>query len=181
MEEKINRQLAEAVQEATGATARLNMDSLGFDGLRDVEVINFRELKKLMPVSAAGMPRTKQIGETTSALGLTFSQAEASYGSERKRIDATLIDSGGAGMLVASMAGFTKLQVDKETENGSERTLTLDGHPAYETYAHRGGRITSNLSVLVSDRFIIQLTGTGVGADALHEVYGDFDIASLVQ
>jgi hypothetical protein len=192
MEEKINRKLSEAISEAAGtevnaenikdvmkqASDQLENVDLSKVG-EDVEIINFRELKKFMPESAAGLERGKHIGETTSMMGMTYSKAEATYGEGDKRINATFIDSGGAGMLVMAMAGFTNLKIDKETENGSERTLEIDGNPAYEKYTNRNGRMTSDLSVFVNERFIINLKGTGVNADDLAQVYEEFDIRSL--
>ena len=191
IEEKLSRKLTEAVSEASGTEVNMEnlqdavkqatdqLENLDVNSVSDVEVINFRELKKLMPESAAGLERTKHIGETTGAMGFTFSKAEARYGDGDEKIDATLIDSGGAGMLLLSMAGFASLNVDKETEQGSERTLKVDGNPAYEKYSNRNGRITSELSVLVNKRFIVTLKGKGVDAKALMDVYEDFDTSSL--
>ena len=192
IEEKLNRKLSEAVSEAAGTEVNAEnlkdvmkqasdkMENLDLSAVGDdVEVINFRELKKLMPESAAGLARGKHVGETTGMMGITFSKAEATYGEGDKRINATFIDSGGAGMLLMSMAGFTNLKVDKETDTGSERTLEIDGNPAYEKYSNRNGRITSELSVLVNKRFIVTLKGNGVDADDLAQVYEDFDTSSL--
>ncbi len=191
IEEKLNRRLSEAVSEASGTEVNVEnlkdvmqeasdkLENLDLNGMDDVEVINFRELKKLMPESAAGLSRNKHIGETTGAMGFTFSKAEARYGEGEQRVDATFIDSGGAGMLLMSMAGFANLNVDKETEQGSERTLEIDGNPAYEKYSNRNGRVTSELSVLVNKRFIVTLKGKGVDAEALAGVYEDFDLRSL--
>lgn len=191
IEEKLNRRISEAVSEASGAEVNMEnlqdavkqatdqLESLDVNSVSDVEVINFRELKKLMPESAVGMERSKHIGETTGAMGFTFSKAEAQYGEGDKRIDATFIDSGGAGMLLLSMAGFANLNVDKETEEGSERTLEVDGNPAYEKYSNRNGRVKSELSVLVNKRFILTLKGSGVNADELMDVYKDFELSSL--
>jgi len=191
IEEKLNRKISEAVSEASGTEVDVDnlkdavkqatekLENLDLNAMDDVEVINFRELKKLMPADAAGLARTKHIGETTGAMGFTFSKAEASYGDGDKRVDATFIDSGGAGSLLMGMAGFANLNVDKETEQGSERTLDIDGNQAYEKYANRNGRITSELSVLVNERFIVTLKGKGVDVDALMSTYRDFDLGSL--
>jgi len=195
MEEKINRRLSEAVQEATGAAADIDLDSLGEElnravsdleldsiklgSLSDVEVIGFRELKPLMPETIAGLARTKHIGETQKMLGIKFSQAEATYGEGDRRVEAKLIDSGGAGVLLRMFAGITGLEVDKETEDGSERTLELDGHKAYEKSSARNGITTSSLSVLVHGRFVVQLEGRGVTAEQLTAGFRDFDTGAL--
>ena len=193
MEEKLNRRLSEAVQEATAAASGVDSDSVGavmnsvlrgldsvkFDKMGDVEVINFRELKPLLPSRTAGLAQEKITGETQSMFGLTFSQVQARYGTGSEQLEIELTDSGGAGMLLSSMAGFTNLKVDKETEDGSERTLELDGHKAYEKERNRNGKLSSSLAVLINDRFILNLNGDGLTAAQLREAYEDIDIAAL--
>lgn len=193
IEERVNRRLNEAISEAAGAEVNLDSlgealkrtvegidtDSINISGLSDVEVINFRDLKKRFPASVAGLAIGKHVGETNKMLGIKFSQSEATYGSGDQRVEAKLIDSGGAGILLASMAGFTGFEVDKETEYGSERTLTVDGHPAYEKYSTRNGKTTSSLSVLINKRFVLSLEGMGVTAEQLTDAYKEFDLSDL--
>ncbi len=195
LEDKVNRRLGEAVnsavEQASGTEvneqqlrdvldeAGRSLDSLKFDKLSDVEVIGFRDLKPLMPSSVAGLSRTEHLGETNGVMGLEISQASAVYGTGERRVEAKLLDTGGAGMLLLSMASFSKLKVDKETADGSERTFTLDGYPAYEKYSSKGGRVTSSLSVLVKDRFVVTLEGTGVDAEALSMGFRQFQLSPL--
>ena len=195
MEDKINRTLAEAVQDATAAAAGVDedsvaaavrevlrgIDSVEFDRVGDVEVLGFRELKALMPATVAGLARTKHVGESRSLLGLDFSQAEARYGAaDGAHVDAQIIDSGGAGMLLGGMAAWTRLEVDKETETGSERTLEIDGDKAYEKTATRpDGTAESSLAVLVDGRYLVTLNGEGVTGEQLLAGYRAFALDGL--
>ena len=193
LEERVNRRVREAVSEGLGAELDLDslqrqlgrvvegLDSVNVEGLSDVEVVGFRELKPLMPEAIAGLPRTKHFGETQRLLGLEFAQAEAVYeGDGGRRVEAKLIDSGGAGVVVTSLAGFSGWEVDRETETGSERTFELDGHKAYERVEQRrDGRTDASLSVLYGRRFVVLLEGEGVTADELAAGYRAFRLAGL--
>ena len=193
VEERVNRRLQEAISEATGgdvdldslgealrrAAENVELDSVRFEGLDDVEVVPFRELKALMPERVDGLARERHFGETKSMFGLRYSVAEAVYGSGERRVEASLTDAGGGGAVIRSLVGFTAFEVDKETEEGSERTFDLDGYKAYEKVRTRGGRTESSLVVLVNDRFVVNLRGEGVEGEALVTAFRDFDLAAL--
>ena len=193
VEERVNRRLQEAISEATGgdvdldslgealrrAAENVELDSVRFEGLDDVEVVPFRELKALMPERVDGLARERHFGETKSMFGLRYSVAEAVYGSGERRVEASLTDAGGGGAVIRSLVGFTAFEVDTETEEGSERTFDLDGYKAYEKVRTRGGRTESSLVVLVNDRFVVNLRGEGVEGEALVTAFRDFDLAAL--
>ncbi len=195
VEEKLNRQVNEAVggvvERAAGVKVdQASLDSMleGFGGsldsvdlgkLKSGPVIGFRELKPLMPETVAGLARTEHLGETNGVMGFNISEATAVYGEGERRVDAKLLDTGGAGVLLLSMAGFAKYKVDKETADGSERTFTLDGYPAHEKYSAVGGKTTSSLNVLVNDRFVVSLDGQGVDAAALTAGFRAFRLKDL--
>ncbi len=195
VEEKVNRTLGEAVnsaiENASGSEVNTeqmqealkemgqNMDSLDLGKLGDVEVINFRDLKPLMPERLAGLSRTQHLGETNGVMGLEISEATATYGSGDKMVEAKLMDTGGAGVLLLSMAAFANMKIDKETAQGSERTYTLDGYPAYEKYSNKNGSLSSSLTVLVNKRFVVSLEGKGIDAKALADGFREFRVSSL--
>lgn len=68
------------------------------------EVVDFRELKALLPESLGDLKRTNAEGEKSGAMGFTVSKAEADYNNEdySKRIDLEITDISGA-------TGFTGL------------------------------------------------------------------------
>ena len=197
VEEKMNRQVNETLsgvlERASGTEVSReqldsamralgrNMDSLDLGGLSDVEVIGFRQLKPLMPDRIAGLPRTEHLGETQGMFGLTVSEATAVYESGERRVEAKLMDTGGAGVLLMGLAGFTNLTVDKETAEGSERTLEIDSYPAYEKVRREGSRTISSLNVLVNRRFVVTLSGEGVDSAELTQGFRAFRLSTLPQ
>ncbi len=196
-EDKVNRSIAQAVNttiEEAGTTEAereelrkvLNevgrdIDSVNFDQIGDVEAVGFRELKALLPDRLAGLSRTKHEGESATVLGLEFSEANATYGDGDRSVTAQIMDTGGAGVLLLSMAGWSKLEIDRETAEGSERTFTLDGYPAHEKVILRKAVASTQLSVLVNDRFVVSLSGRSVDAAALTAGFQALRLGGLPQ
>ena len=188
IEEKLQRQVTEAVGQAAGveidaANIEKAMGDLAsaFDSTKlvNVEVMNFRDLKPFLPATAAGLPRTEHLGETQGAMGFTISTANAVYTAGERRVSAELTDTGGAGVLMLSLGAFSTFTVDKETASGSERTFKLDGYPAYEKTSTAAGAVSSELKVLVNDRFVVTLEGQGVDAAALTGAFREMNLGSL--
>lgn len=136
----------EAMKMAQDAIKQLN------DG-KEVKVVNFRELQALMPERLDGYVRTSKGGETTGAMGVTISAAEATYEKDGQQIELEIVDTGGLGVAVLGMATWYTATIDREDENGYERTGTLNGYKSFEKFRKDGGR--SEVNVIVADRFIV--------------------------
>lgn len=142
--------IQDAMQQAKDAMKQLN------DG-KEVEVVNFRDLQELMPEKLNGYERTKKGGQTAGAMGMNVSTAEATYEKGDQKIEMAIIDTGGLGMAMMGMAAWATATVDREDENGYERTVLLDGNKCFEKYRKNGG--TSEINVIVADRFIAKAEG----------------------
>ena len=121
-----------------------------------VEVINFRELQELLPEKLNGYERVSKGGETAGAMGMNISTAKAKYEKGDQKFEVNIVDTGGFGMAMMSMAAWSQITVDREDENGYERTTTIDGNKCYEQYKKNGD---SQIAMIIDDRFII--TGNG--------------------
>ena len=160
----------EAMQQAQDAMKNMQ-------GGKQVEPINFRQLQELLPEKVAGYERTNKSGETTGAVGMTVSHAEGSY----KKGDATakvdVMDTGGLGMAMMGMAAWTTVAIDKEDENGYERTSTLDGYKCYEKYRKDGS--DSELAVIVADRFLVTASQRNGEMEELKSIVKGMDLDKL--
>lgn len=143
--------IQDAMNQVQDAMKQLN------DG-EEVEVVNFRELQKLLPEKFNGYERTSKGGETTGAMGMTVSTAEATYEKDGRQIELDIIDTGGLGMAMMGLAAWTSVTVDREDENGYERTGKMDGYKSFEKFRKDGG--SSQVSVIVDGRFILQAEAT---------------------
>jgi hypothetical protein len=131
----------------------------------EVEVVNFRELKEMLPDKAAGLPNTDKSGETTGVMGIKISTAEAEYKEGDKRIEMTIIDTGGLGMAMMGVAQWSTVTVDKESDDGYERTTTIEGHKAFESWNNKSQ--SGEVAVIVNKRFVVQADGRNVDMNDL--------------
>ncbi|WP_080056910.1 transposase [Spirosoma aerolatum] len=140
-----------------------------------VETVDFRKLKELLPADADGLPRKEATGEKNGAAGMVISTANGKYSNDdgSESIELSIIDGGGSAMMIG-LAAWSMVEIDKETDNGYEKTSTMGSNKSYEKYdnASKDGEI----NVLVNKRFIVSAKGHGVSMDKLKSVLGDLDL-----
>lgn len=122
---------------------------------RPVEVVDFRELRALLPESVGAYKRTKASGEKSGAMGMTISQAIGQYEAGKAQLTIKLMDYGGTGFASVMAAAWTTTEIDRETDDGYERSVKLGAHRGIEKYdnASRFGE----LQVLVGSRFMVEI------------------------
>ena len=162
--------VAEAMQEVEKAVEQMN------DG-KAVEVIDFRELKALLPQRLLGMERTAHEGEKAGAMGIVVSNAEAEYEDGDRRLQVKIVDTGGIMGAAMGMAAWAKVEVDRETQDGYERTTTIDGHKAFESYQTDTG--TGELNLLIDERIVVSLEGRNLEPAALRTALEQLDLEEL--
>ena len=165
--------MQEAMQNAKQAMKDLQ-------GGAQVEVVPFRELQEFLPEKLAGFERISKEGETAGAMGMNVSRAEAKYKDGDDEVKIELVDTGGLGMAMMGMAAWSSITVDKEDENGYERTAKLDGYKCYEKF--RKNRRSSELAVIVGERFIVTAstrTENEKDMDKMKKIVKDMDLSKL--
>ena len=144
-------------------------------------VVDFRELKALLPTELTGMKRTNASGEKNSTMGMTVTMAEGQYSAEGEsggNISIKISDMGGTGSIASFMSyGWASSEVDRESDTGYERTTTIGGHKAMEKFdtANKSG----DTQIMVNKRFMVEVSGYGVTADQIKEAVGKLDLAKL--
>ena len=145
-----------------------------------VDPVDFRELKEMLPATAAGLERTEATGEKNGAMGFSLSQAEGKYKDGEASMTVNIVDTGGVGgMAMMGMAAWAMAEVDKETATGYEKTTRIDGNKAYEKYDNE--RQNGELGVLVGDRFVVTVTGRKVTMDQMMATLDDIDLGKLAK
>ncbi|HMQ47623.1 MAG TPA: hypothetical protein PKA00_05820 [Saprospiraceae bacterium] len=163
----------EAMNQVKDALSGLNKDG------KAVEVVNFRDLKEALPKKIAGMDRTSHSGEKTGMFGINVSQAQAEYEGGDKSIDVSLIDFAGVSMFTMQMAAWSTIDIDKESDNGYERTTTIEGHKAFEKYDSKAK--SGEVNILVADRFILNIKGRNVSASEMKDAVKDMDLKAIAK
>ncbi len=143
-----------------------------------VETVNFRALKELLPADADGLARKEATGEKNGAAGFTISTATGKYANDdnSETIELSLVDGGGSAMMMG-LAAWSMIDVDKETENGYEKTGKIGDNKSYEKYDNSSK--DGEIALLVSKRFIVTAKGRGVSMDKIKAALGDVDLDKL--
>jgi len=145
-----------------------------------VETVDFRKLKELLPEELDGMNRTSASGEKTNSFGIKVSQSEGKYKSEdgEQNIKITIIDLGSMkGLTGMALFAWTMAEIDKEAEDGYEKTTEFKGYKAFEKYNTKNKN--GDLEVIVGDRFMVKGEGWGVDMDDIHNALSLIDFSSL--
>ena len=153
------------------------------EGLTDgkkVEPVDFRELKALLPETIGNLKRSNLEGEKVAAMGMNISNANADYSEAETNvsIDLKITDLGSvSGLSGLAAYGWYMVDIDKENDNGYEKTMTYKGNKGYEKYnnEYKDGEI----SILVAKRFVIEANGNNISMDQLKAAVDMIDIGKL--
>jgi len=148
----------------------------GDPNVKQVEPVSFRDLQTVMP-EVAGWERTNPTGEKMTA-PFAFSQASVTYRKGEAEVEAKVMDSGFNQLLFAPFSMMLAAGYEKETADGFERSLVIDGNPGWEKWDKdtRNGE----LSVVVAKRFLVQLEGRDIeDVKVLREVLDRTDLKKL--
>jgi hypothetical protein len=152
----------------------------GLNDGEEVEAVDFRELKALLPERLAGLDRTALEGEKTGMAGLQYSMAKARYEKDDMEVDISMVDGAGFAGIVTGFAAWSMVEVDRETDTGYERTTEINGHKAFEKYDSRTQ--DGQLSVIIQDRFIVNIDADDLESDQLlRKIFKDLNLRKLEQ
>jgi hypothetical protein len=161
------------------AEAAAAMGSLGamLGGGKPVDPIGIDQLKPLVPETFAGLPKLSSKAEKSGVVGMMFSKASATYGDRaEKSVSLDISDTGGAAGLLG-MAAWVNVQVEKEDDNGFERTKNENGRMVHEKSSKSSGR--NEYTVVVASRFVVSAKSRGVDLDTMKKAVNDIDLGKL--
>lgn len=162
---------------AVDMNTALNAVGQIMSGGKDVQPVDFRKLKDMLPETLAGMKRTEASGQSGEAMGMKGSSASASYSDGA---NATMhVDIADMGSLsgLASLAAKFDPNMEKETDAGYERTSKVNGNIVHERY-DRSAK-SGEISVIVANRFAVTVQGSGVEPAALSGAIKDLNVSKL--
>lgn len=162
--------MAELMKAMTGA--------LG-GGTNAPALVDFRELKALLPASLEGMKRVSASGEKSGAMGMSVAFAEAKYRAEDGgEITIKISDNSGMGGLMGfAQQAFGTMEVDRETETGFERTTQYGKHKATEEYDNEEKE--GEVEIMVDSRFAVEVEGRNVTWKAVEAAAKSLDLDKL--
>jgi hypothetical protein len=141
----------------------------------NVEALAPDRLKPFVPETLGGLPRTEVSVERNNAMGMQISEAKATYANnEGRSVRLEITDTGTAKGLLA-FAGWAGVEGEKQSSTGYEKTYHSDGRLVHEEWSGSSGEYT----VVLGDRFTVQLRGDAQNIDQLKAALGELDLAAL--
>lgn len=164
------RSINDALKQIEASISEMN------DG-EEVEVIDYKLLKEILPKKMAGLERTKHKGSKTGAMGFKVSSAEAEYEADDQRIEVTITDTGGIGMAKVALAAWSTVEIDSESDDGFERSYTKDDIFYFEKYEK--DYESYELKMLVNDRLVIDVESEKVDYKKVRQAVDRFKLNRL--
>jgi hypothetical protein len=140
-----------------------------------VEALPPDRLKPFIPETLAGMPRTEFSAERNNAMGMQISEARATFADEAGRSVRLQITDAGTAKGLLGLANWAGVEGEKQSDSGYEKTYRADGRLIHEAWHGDSGEYT----VVVSDRFTVQVEGNAGSIDQLKEAVADLDLSGL--
>ncbi|MGH8713077.1 MAG: Yip1 family protein, partial [Casimicrobiaceae bacterium] len=167
-----------APEAAADLTTALNAVGAIVAGGKDVQPVDFRKLKEMLPDTLAGMKRGEASGQSGEAMGIKGSSATARYtDGAGAALNLDITDMGSLSGL-AGLASRFDPSMEKETDTGYERTRKVNGQIVHERYDRRSK--SGEISIILAERFNVEVRGNGVDAATLQRAIKQIDIARIV-
>ena len=138
-------------------------------------VVDFRKLKELLPAELNGLKRTEHNGEKNAFGAIAISTAKAEYRKNKDQddekepnISVEIVDYGGIEMAKGLAMAWTMAEIDKESDDGFEKTIKIKGNPGMLTWQKEGKH--GNVQVLVGNRFILTVNTNNIPSEQVMKV-----------
>ncbi|HAY36420.1 MAG: hypothetical protein HOC28_04485 [Bacteroidetes Order II. Incertae sedis bacterium] len=182
--EEIGREIEETVESSLSRLGR-TLERIGDRMQEDseVEVVDYRKFKDLLPDQMGGMMRVDMDGKNANALGMRFSKIEASYVSKQNEMEMeiAILDLGTMQGLATMGFDWIDRKVDKEDVDGFERTTKFGGYPGFESAQYKDDRTETQGVAIIENRFVVaaNISGTNLDKQVLDAVFDQFSFRKL--
>jgi hypothetical protein len=156
-------------------------------GQTQQKAISFKRLQEFLPkIDLSEFTRMKPGGETTSAMGMSTSEAHVTYqkgsGDNPITIEVKISDMAGVpfAQIGASVMGMTEFE--NETKTGYEKSIKVQGFSGTEKVDNSEDNKSTEIMLFVGNRFSVELRGTGISEAALlHKLLDDMKLGELAK
>ena len=153
---------------------------------KEVEVVDFRDLKKLLPESIEDLKRISASGEKSNSMGINVSKTEGKYsdepteGEQPKKLEIKITDLGNVkGWAGIAMFAWTMADIDKETDDGYEKTFKSGENKGYESYNNKSK--SGKVEMFIAERFMLSVEGHNVSMELVKNAVDEIGISNLEQ
>ncbi|MEC7119533.1 MAG: YIP1 family protein [Pseudomonadota bacterium] len=142
-----------------------------------VAAVSTEALRAALPEQLAGFARQSIQAERNQAMGMSVSEAKASYQQGEQSVTIKVTDLGSASMFAQMMGGM--LQAEKETETRVERTFQQDGRSITEEYQKDGS--SAVYRTILKNGIVVELNGNPASIEQLKQMAGQVNLNQLEQ
>ncbi|HHX32484.1 MAG TPA: hypothetical protein GX712_07830 [Bacteroidales bacterium] len=176
-----------SISEAVGGLKNLN--KVG-EAAKDWEKVQERlavetprtndEIKAMFPEEVGGMKRSSFTVGEAQMMGVNSGQATYSDDGG-KSVSVSIMDGAGetGASMVAMYAITLAMETEQQTESGYTKTTKFNGSRATVSENTYDDWVNSEITTLVSDRYIVSLKGSDLSLNELEKVYSEIDLKSL--
>lgn len=164
----------EQMQKALGAIAGIAQQG----GAKPL--VDFREMKALLPKELPGGMKGELKGQKTGAMGMSVAEAEGRYRKDGAAgsINMKMTDISGMGAMgTMAHAAWANAEVDNESDDGYEKTTNISGYKGMEKYNSKSK--SGEVQVMVDSRFVVEVRGNGVTMVQIKTALGTLDLKKL--
>ena len=147
----------------------------GGDG-KAIEPVAFQTLQSHLP-KVSGWEMDEPEGERMT-MPVPFSQVETQYKKGETRIEAKIVDTGFAQLLMAPWSMMMAAGYSRESSSGYEKSTSVSGNPAIEKWNKSSKN--GELDVLVGKRFMLSLEGHDLNdIKQLQDFASNFNLSAI--
>lgn len=136
------------------------------------ESVDFRKLKELMPAELNGLKRSSCNGEKNKIGEISISQVTASFKKDDNdgspRIEVQVMDYSNWDMAKGLAAAWTAVEIDKDSDDGFEKTVKVKDNPGFLTWQKDGKH--GQVQMLVGKRYIVTVQTDNIPSDQVIKV-----------
>jgi hypothetical protein len=167
-------EMAKAMQQMQNAFQQMNKAGA------NTVVIGFREFKALLPAEIIGLSLHDAKGGTNGAMGMKISQASGEYGSssEGPYINIEIMDTGSLkGIAGMSLAGWSAMEVDRESDTELEQTFTYNSYKAMKHYFFV--EKTGEINMIIGARVVVAFKIHQIPLEKYETIMAQLDYARI--
>jgi hypothetical protein len=138
------------------------------------EVLELSVLKDALPDQLLGMTRISHNGQRSGIAGIKISSADARYEDGDKRMSVSIMDAGGLGAALSSLASWSEIEMDNESDHGYERTTKIDGNKAIEKFDRNTKQ--GEIAMISADRFVLTFKSSNLSEQELRKAVSKIKI-----
>jgi hypothetical protein len=149
--------------------------------MEPVPPVHFSKLIEYLPIEAYGLIRDEPTGETSQMGEWRFTSVTVKFKSEdrKQQIEVNIYDYAYISTMYLPYKMMWSMGFNKESTSGYERSIELDGYPAFESWKKKSLRET--ITVLVGKRFVVKTTARGMEEGQAKDLTTSIGLTALAE